>query len=242
MTFNLEYPDPTQSMRVNVRESSELETFMAATRRLESGSYQGNYSAQGRYLVKQQDRAIGAYQIMSRNWPTWSSAAGIPRANWRDPKAQDRVARYQMEQYWQRFQNWELVATAWYSGASRAQRVYDRYGSGATNAQIEQVLGGAIADYAGKVASYAAEAPDSAWGRENGAIGLVPDPGMALPAQQNAVDTPGGISEPMSPQALTSNEALLGVLDYMAGPDRIPVDEIEVPETQEIQTESEVLQ
>jgi len=101
-----------------------IDTFMAGIRRLESGSFQGNYSAVGRPV--RGDRAIGAYQIMSRYWDSWASAAGIPGASWSDPVAQDHVARHVMQQYYDRFQNWDLVALAWYAGASTARKVLQR--------------------------------------------------------------------------------------------------------------------
>lgn len=207
----------------------ELATFMAATRRLESGSYEGNYIAQGRFLAKQQDRALGAYQIMSKNWKSWSSAAGIPGSNWRDPSAQDRVAAHMMNRYYAQFQNWQLVATAWYSGASRAQRVYDRYGSGATNAQIKATLGGAIADYAGKIAGYAGEAPESAWGERHGAASIVEEIPLQGPGELQPQEQP-------SPAAnVDAGSILRNVLTFMAGHDRVAVEDIEEPEVQKLE-------
>lgn len=97
-----------------------LETFMAAIRRLESGSFEGNYAAKGRMI--RGDYAVGAYQIMSRYWDDWAEAAGIKGASWEDPAAQDHVARHVMGRYFDKLQNWDLVAAAWYAGGSTARR------------------------------------------------------------------------------------------------------------------------
>lgn len=101
-----------------------LAEFMAAIRRLESGSYEGNYSAIGRRVKG--DNARGAYQIMSKNWPSWTAAAGIPNADWRSRAAQDKVAAHMMGKLYDQFRDWDLVAVAWYSGGSNARKLQDR--------------------------------------------------------------------------------------------------------------------
>jgi len=128
-----------------------IDTFMAAIRRLESGSYQGNYAAVGRMV--RGDRAIGAYQIMSRYWDKWAAAAGIAGADWRDPVAQDHVARHVMSKYYERFKNWDLVALAWYAGGSTAQKVLDRGYAGP-----QSINNPGIRQYVEEVSQYATEA------------------------------------------------------------------------------------
>lgn len=195
---------------------TDLATFMAATRRLESGSFQGNYGAQGR-VIPSGNRALGAYQIMSHIWDGWAVNAGIAGANWRDPAAQDRVARYQMKKYYDQYQNWELVAVAWYAGGSRATSVLNRYGSNATNAEIANVVGSSIADYANKVVNrYAAEAPNSEWGIEQGLQPLGSDSvGMETPDTTPAT---GGDNEQLlnNPAAVTAGHVMRSVLTQMA--------------------------
>lgn len=88
----------------------QLPSFMAAIRRMESGSYEGNYS------VVNSIGARGAYQILTDNWASWAKQAGIPGADWRDPRAQDTVARYKMIEYYNRYGSWDLVAMAWHGG------------------------------------------------------------------------------------------------------------------------------
>lgn len=100
----------------------ELETFMAAIRKLESGSLQGDYGAIG-VPTSDGSRARGAYQIMDKYWDAWAAEAGIRGAQWRDPLAQDRVARYKFTQYYQTYGDWRLVAIAWFAGPGRANAV-----------------------------------------------------------------------------------------------------------------------
>jgi hypothetical protein len=194
--------------------NTDLATFMAATRRLESGSFQGNYSAQGR-VIPSGNRALGAYQIMSHIWDGWASKAGIPGANWRDPAAQDRVARMQMTEYYNAYQNWQLVAVAWYAGGSRARRVLERFGHNATNAQIASEVGSSIADYANKVVNrYAVEAPQSEWGIEQGLVPLgSDDTGMETPTNPPRTGDENTI---MNPATVTAGHIMRSVLTQMA--------------------------
>jgi hypothetical protein len=85
-----------------------VDQFMAALSGQESG---GSYTAQnGR------TGAYGRFQIMPANWPSWSREAGIPGAA-QTPENQEKVARYKLQQYFDKFGNWEDVASAWYSGS-----------------------------------------------------------------------------------------------------------------------------
>lgn len=134
----------------------DLGTFMAATRRIESGSFNGNYSAIG--VPVRGDRARGAYQIMGRNWPSWSRAAGLPGADWRDRYAQDRVAAYWMTEYFKRYGNWELVAAAWYGGGGYANRLAARGYSGP-----DDIPSSDIRRYVQKVRGFLQEASQQKW-------------------------------------------------------------------------------
>ena len=135
---------------------TDLGTFMAATRRIESGSFRGNYSAIGRPVFG--DRARGAYQIMGRNWDSWAAAAGLPGANWRDGRAQDRVAAYWMTEYFRRYGNWELVAAAWFGGGGYANRLAARGYNGPMSIRSTE-----IRQYVQKVSNFLAEAQGQGW-------------------------------------------------------------------------------
>lgn len=102
----------------------QTEAFLAAIRRLESGSYNGNYAARGPVVKSGMyagQRAFGAYQIMPGNWSAWAREAGIPGASIRDPKAQDRVARFKLLNYYRAYGSFEAAAVAWFAGPSRAK-------------------------------------------------------------------------------------------------------------------------
>lgn len=100
-----------------------LSEFMQAIGTLESGN---NYNAIGPNTGSRYGRARGRYQIMETIWPGWAKEAGIPGADWKDPKAQDRVARFKMSQYYQQFGSWDLVAVAWFAGPGRAQKAKEQ--------------------------------------------------------------------------------------------------------------------
>lgn len=138
---------------------NDLDLFMAAIRRRESGSYAGNYSALGPYTGERYGRARGAYQIMETIWPGWAAAAGIPGADWRDQAAQDHVARFKMTQYFQRYGRWDLVAIAWFAGPGRADRA-QREGSSSVDGITEPILGTSVGEYWRSVQDLMANAPE----------------------------------------------------------------------------------
>lgn len=131
--------------------ANQLETFMAAIRRLESGSFSGKYTALGP-ITKDGSRARGAYQIMSKYWDGWAAQAGIPGADWRDPAAQDRVARHRMGKLYETFGSWELVAIAWFAGPGRAAQAA-KQGLGSV-AGIKDVLGTSVGAYVSKIVGF----------------------------------------------------------------------------------------
>ena len=166
-----------------------IDSFMAAIRMQETGTYEGDYIAQG--SMQGGDRSIGAYGIMSQNWKAYAAAAGIPGANWRDPAAQDIVARAKMEADFQRYGSWSLVAVAWYSGNAAADRVVEMSGGKVTDSHIRKALGDNIADYAQQASDKGGKISQSEWGMSNGTPDLMPEvtlttPGMTRDRPQQA--------------------------------------------------------
>lgn len=100
-----------------------FDSFVNAIASKESG---GNYSA-----VNRHSGALGKYQIMPSNIPSWSrSALGYsvtPSQFLASPQIQERVARHQLQQYYQAY-GAAGAAIAWYAGPAAAQR-YVRSGS-----------------------------------------------------------------------------------------------------------------
>lgn len=145
----------------------QLETFMAAIRRLESNSYDGNYSAQGEPITNPdsmyyRQRAYGAYQIMPGNWPSWSQNAGIGGAPITSKAAQDRVARFVMEALYNEFHDWQLVAVAWFAGRDAA-RMAQREGA-STLAEVKDVTGYSAESYYHQIPEYMTEASARGYG------------------------------------------------------------------------------
>ena len=135
--------------------ADQIGQFMAAIRALESSD---NYGAVGP-THPQYGRALGAYQIMEANWASWAKSAGIPGADWRDPAAQDKVARHQMLRYFNTYGSWDLVAIAWFAGPGNAAKA-KRYGLDAVGG-LQDVLGTSVKKYVQMMNSNFGEAPSA---------------------------------------------------------------------------------
>ena len=93
----------------------------------------GNYEAQHEPSIitdantgkKIRVQALGGYGILDINWDQWSKEAGFEGADWHDPKAQDAVAKYKVQQYFDRFQSWDAVSVAWFAGPNVAKRLVE---------------------------------------------------------------------------------------------------------------------
>ncbi len=87
-----------------------VDLFMATIADIESGGDYGTppngYGAKGKY------------QILESNWDAWCEEAGLPAGSPWTPANQDRVARYKMLAYYERYGNWQEVAIAWNAGES----------------------------------------------------------------------------------------------------------------------------
>lgn len=90
--------------------------IMEAIGKLES---RGNYSATGP-KTKSGDVALGKYQVMRSNIPSWSRAAlgyeVTPDQFLNNPELQDKIAQYQMGKYYNKYGNPDDVAAMWFSG------------------------------------------------------------------------------------------------------------------------------
>lgn len=74
-------------------------------------------------------QALGAYGILDINWygtktqKSWAEQAGYAGARWDDKVAQDAVARYKVQQYFNRFNSWDAVSVAWFAGLETAKEL-----------------------------------------------------------------------------------------------------------------------
>jgi len=125
--------------------SSGFEQFVNQIAAKESSN---NYSARNRH-----SGALGKYQIMPSNIPSWSREAlgysVTPSQFLASPQIQEQVARYKLRQYYQAYGP-AGAAIAWYAGPAAAQR-YMRTGQISRAAQgaypsiyqyVQSILGG----------------------------------------------------------------------------------------------------
>ena len=68
-------------------------------------------------------QGLGAYGILDINWKKWAKEAGLEGADWHDPVAQDTVARFKVQQYFNRFNSWDAVSVAWFAGPNKAKEL-----------------------------------------------------------------------------------------------------------------------
>lgn len=123
-------PSITSSLNDN------LTSFAAAIRKVESGSYAGNYGAVGPMVKSGSyagDHAYGAYQVMGRNIESWTKEAtgtALSIQEFLDSKsAQDRVFANKFGQSVEKFGTFADGASVWFSGRplNRAGSASDGY-------------------------------------------------------------------------------------------------------------------
>jgi len=111
-----------------------IDMYLEALKMQESS---GNYQAQHKPEVitdivtgkKIRVQAIGAYGILDINWTgtktqkSWAEQAGYSGADWHDPVAQDAVAKYKVQEYFNKYGSWDAVSVAWFSGEGNANKL-----------------------------------------------------------------------------------------------------------------------
>lgn len=197
-------------------QEADIEVFMQALRQFESGD---NYEALGK-ILKDGSRARGAYQIMDKFWAGWAAEAGLSGADWRDPAAQDAVARYKITKYFRELGDWRLVMTAWFAGLGTA-RIAQREGFGIVGRR-QDANGTSVTDYIGRVMGLMEEIkPGSAFPD----VELPPMTGPLQPASviqgpgfqfNNPLDLVGRPLETDDPDALTGRAMLTTLLSSMS--------------------------
>lgn len=106
-------------------DTNEVVKISQAIGQFESG---GNYKAIGPEVTSgmyKGDKALGKYQIMGKNIPSWSKEAlgyEITKEQFlNSPELQDKIAQYKMNQSLQKYGTVEDVASVWFSGRPVAQ-------------------------------------------------------------------------------------------------------------------------
>ena len=111
-----------------------IDLYLEALKMQESS---GNYQAQHTPEVitdivtgkKIRVQAVGAYGILDINWTgtetqkSWAEQAGYKNADWHDPVAQDAVAKYKVQEYFNKYGSWDAVSVAWFSGEGNANKL-----------------------------------------------------------------------------------------------------------------------
>jgi len=111
-----------------------IDIYLEALKMQESS---GNYQAQHKPEVitdivtgkKIRVQAVGAYGILDINWTgtetqkSWAEQAGYKNADWHDPVAQDAVAKYKVQEYFNKYGSWDAVSVAWFSGEGNANKL-----------------------------------------------------------------------------------------------------------------------
>jgi hypothetical protein len=96
-----------------------IEDYAASIRKVESGSYAGNYNAIGP-VTRSGDRAYGAYQVMGNNIPSWTQQAlgsrMTPQSFLGNKSAQDAVFQKMFGQSLSKYGNPQDAASVWFSG------------------------------------------------------------------------------------------------------------------------------
>jgi hypothetical protein len=100
--------------------ATDVKKVADAIGQFESG---GNYKAVGPVVTSGQykgDRAVGKYQVMSLNVPSWTKEAlgkSMTAEEFKnDPEAQDKTAQYFMQKHLDKYGTVEDVASIWFTG------------------------------------------------------------------------------------------------------------------------------
>ena len=70
-------------------------------------------------------QALGGYGILDINWEKWAKEAGVKGADWHDPKAQDEVAKFKVQQYFNKYNSWNAVSIAWFAGPNTTNKLIE---------------------------------------------------------------------------------------------------------------------
>ncbi len=76
-------------------------------------------------------QALGGYGILDINFKKWAEQAGLKDfsmsdEDWKDPVAQDTIAKYKVQEYFDKFQSWDAVSVAWFAGPETAKDLVEK--------------------------------------------------------------------------------------------------------------------
>lgn len=113
------------SQRNKQSNPDDIESIMEDIARVESG---GDYQARGPEVTSGMyagQRALGKYQIMPGNLPSWSKEALGREVTEEEflanPDIQDAITRHQMQKNYEKYGNKDDVASVWFTGRPVAE-------------------------------------------------------------------------------------------------------------------------
>lgn len=143
-------PQTFSSVGGDTNKATGMTKLMNSIGMYESG---GDYNAKGKVLASGNyvgDRAYGKYQIMGRNIPSWTKEAlgysMTPQEFLANKSAQDKVAKYKMQQFYDKYGTPEDVASMWLSGKPATDNVAKDL---ATGISVPQYIQGVMSYYNG---------------------------------------------------------------------------------------------
>ncbi|BAB54399.1 hypothetical protein [Mesorhizobium japonicum] len=181
-----------------------MASYAAAIRSIESAG-SGGYSALGPVL-KNGNQALGAYQVMKSNLPSWSKETFgevmSPKDFLSNPGAQDAIFEKQFGKYLSKYGNPQDAASAWFTG-----------GPLSTGANSKDVLGTSGSVYVDKFNAAVAKASDSLGGLDSTVTNTVK-------SLASGIDGKGGLAsilDGLKPQNFQANTTLSDILGYTGG-------------------------
>ncbi|TGT76708.1 MULTISPECIES: phage tail length tape measure family protein [unclassified Mesorhizobium] len=150
--------------------TGDIGRYAAAIRSIESGS--AGYSALGPMLANG-NQALGAYQIMASNLPSWSQSAlgyQVTRSQFmNNPSIQDAIFSHQFGSYVSRYGNPQDAASAWFTGGPLSTGAGRADVLGTTGASYVAKFNDALSKLGG-VTDHASSAVSSLGGASNSAV------------------------------------------------------------------------
>ncbi|PWJ93520.1 hypothetical protein C8D77_101199 [Mesorhizobium loti] len=164
--------------------SGSMSSYASAIKMIESAG-SGGYSALGPVL-RNGDQALGAYQVMNSNLPSWSTQAfGSPMSKSQfmsDPAAQDAIFQQQFGKLLSKYGNSNDAASAWFTGGPLSKGAGKSDVLGTTGSQYVDKFNTALQKVTG-TAQQATGSISSLGGASEGLIAQFSKMGQSLMSQ-----------------------------------------------------------
>jgi hypothetical protein len=173
---------------------------------------------------------VGAYGIPIHQWANWSDAAGYPGASWKDPRAQDAVARWAAQTLYNQFGDWGLVSIAWRFGTDEAMRFRNKFGT-LTTTNIAEIWDEAEGVFYNDVVEGMdqTDGPSTMFGYSLPQMGDV----QLRFTMEEGEDVLDRTPQEASPAHLALQNTLASMADTVAGGKRLPVEDVMVTDLSE---------